>query len=183
MISKASYTMTPAKLKELKEKIQELFGNRFIRPSLSPWGAPVLFVKKKDGTLRLCIDYREMKKVNIKIKYPFPRIDDLFDQLQWSFVFSKIDLRLWYHQSRIREEDIPYTTIRSRYRRYEFTVMSFDLTNALVVFMEIMNMVFKDYLDSFVIVLIDDLLVYSRVEAEHEGHLRIVLTMLRTHQL
>ena len=140
-------------------------------------------MKKKDETLRLCINYRKLKKVNTKNKYPFPRIDDLFDQLQGSFVFSKIDLRLGYHQLKIREEDITKTTFRSRYRHYEFTVMSFDLTNVLAVFMEFMNRVFKDYFNYFVIVFIDDLLVYSRAEAEHEGHIRIVLIMLRTHPI
>ena len=123
-----------------------------------------------------------MNKVNIKNKYPFSRIDDLFDQLQGSSVFSKIDTRFVYHQLRIREEDIPKTAFKSCYRHYEFIVMSFDLTNAPVVFMKLMNKVFKYYLNSFVIVFIDDLLEYSRTKAEHKGYLRIVLTMLRTHQ-
>jgi hypothetical protein len=106
-ISKAPYRMAPAKLKELKEQLQDLLNKGFIRPSASPWGAPVLFVKKKDGSMRLCIDYRELNKVTIRNKYPLPRIDDLFDQLRGSEVFSKIDLRSGYHQLRVKEEDIP----------------------------------------------------------------------------
>ena len=164
-ISKAPYRMALAELKELKEQIQELLDKGFIRPSVSPWGAPVLFVKKKDGTLRLCIDYRELNRVTTKNKYPLPRIDDMFDQLQGASVFSKIDLRSGYHQLRIREEDIPKTAFRSRYGHYKFTVISFGLTNAPAVFMELMNRVFKDYLNSFVIVFINDILVYSMTEA------------------
>ncbi|TYK29226.1 gag protease polyprotein [Cucumis melo var. makuwa] len=129
-ISRAPYRMAPAELKELKVQLQELLDKGFIRPSVSPWGAPVLFVKKKDGSMRLCIDYRELKKATIKNRYPLPRIDDLFDQLQGATVFSKIDLRSGYHQLRIRDSDIPKTTFRSRYGHYEFIVMSFGLTNA-----------------------------------------------------
>ena len=145
---------------------------------MSPWGAPVLFVKKKDGSMRLCIDYRELNKVTIKNRYPLPRIDDLFDQLQGATVFSKIDLRSGYHQLRIRDRDIPKTAFRSRYGHYEFIVMSFGLTNAPAVFMDLMNRVFKDFLDTFVIVFIDDILVYSKTEAEHEEHLHKVLETL-----
>ena len=143
-ISKAPYRMAPAELRELKEQLQELMDKGFIQPSVSPWGAPILFVKKKDGSLRLCIDYRELNKVTIKNNYPLPRIDDLFDQLQGATVFSKIDLRSGYHQLRIREEDIPKKTFRSRYGHYEFLVMFFGLTNAPTVFMELMNRVFKN---------------------------------------
>ena len=141
-ISLPPYRMTPAELKELKAQLQELVDGGFIWLSISPWGAPVLFVKKKDGTWRLCIDYRQLNKVTIRNKYPLPRIDDLFDQLQGAKVFSKIDLRSGYHQLRIKEPDIPKTAFRTRYGHYEFLVMSFGLTNAPVVFMDLMNRVF-----------------------------------------
>ena len=175
--------MAPAELKELKAQLQELVDKGFVRPSVSPWGAPVLFVKKKDGSLRLCIDYRQLNKVTIRNKYPLPRIYDLFDQLQGAKVFSKIDLRSGYHQLRIKESDIPKTAFRSRYGHYEFLVMSFGLTNAPATFMDLMNRVFSPFLDRFVIVFIDDILVYSRSEAEHELHLGYVLQTLREHQL
>ncbi|KAA0059723.1 pol protein [Cucumis melo var. makuwa] len=182
-ISRAPYRMAPAELKELKVQLQELLDKGFIRPSVSPWGAPVLFVKKKDGSMRLCIDYRELNKVTVKNRYPLPRIDDLFDQLQGATVFSKIDLRSGYHQLRIRDGDIPKTAFRLRYGHYEFVVMSFGLTNTPAVFMDLMNRVFKDFLDSFVIVFIDDILIYSKTEAEHEEHLHQVLETLRANKL
>ncbi|KAL0546159.1 hypothetical protein IC582_016065 [Cucumis melo] len=182
-ISRAPYRMAPAELKELKVQLQELLDKGFIRPSVSPWGAPVLFVKKKDGSMRLCIDYRELNKVTVKNRYPLPRIDDLFDQLQGATVFSKIDLRSGYHQLRIKDEDVPKTAFRSRYGHYEFIVMSFGLTNAPAVFMDLMNRVFREFLDTFVIVFIDDILIYSKTEAEHEGHLRMVLQTLRDNKL
>ncbi|KAL0539731.1 hypothetical protein IC582_023947 [Cucumis melo] len=182
-ISRAPYRMAPAELKELKVQLQELLDKGFIRPSVSPWGAPVLFVKKKDGSMRLCIDYRELNKVTVKNRYPLPRIDDLFDQLQGATVFSKIDLRSGYHQLRIKNEDVPKTAFRSRYGHYEFIVMSFGLTNAPAVFMDLMNRVFREFLDTFVIVFIDDILIYSKTEAEHEEHLRMVLQTLRDNKL
>ncbi|KAH0746323.1 hypothetical protein KY285_007980 [Solanum tuberosum] len=153
------------------------------RPSQSPWGAPVLFVKKKYGSLRMCIDYRQLNRVTVKNKYPFPRIDDLFDQLQGASHFSKIDLRSGYHQVKVRECDIPKTAFRTRYGHYEFVVMSFGLTNAPAIFMDLMNRVFKPYLDSFVVVFIDDILIYSHSEEEHMGHLRVVLQRLREEKL
>ena len=182
-ISLPPYRMAPTELKELKTQLQELVDRGFIRPSISPCGAPVLFVKKKDGTWRLCIDYRQLNKVTIRNKYPLPRIDVLFDQLQGEKVFSKIDLRLGYNQLRIRESDIPKTAFRTRYGHYEFLVMSFGLTNAPTAFMDLMNWVFRPYLDRFVIVFIDEILVYSRSELEHERHLGLVLQTLRQHQL
>ncbi|KAL0561539.1 hypothetical protein IC582_001972 [Cucumis melo] len=182
-ISRAPYKMAPAELKELKVQLQELLDKGFIRPSVSPWGAPVLFVKKKDGSMHLCIDYRELNKVTIKNRYPLPRIDDLFDQLQGATVFSKIDLRSRYHQLRIKDGDVPKTVFRSRYGHYEFIMMSFGLTNAPVVFMDLMNRVFREFLDTFVIVFIDDILIYSKTEAEHEGHLCLVMQTLRDNKL
>ncbi|GJW65631.1 putative reverse transcriptase domain-containing protein [Tanacetum coccineum] len=152
-------------LKELQEK-------GFIRPSYSPWGAPVLFVKKKDGSMRMCIDYRELNKLTIKNCYPLPRIDDLFDQLQGACYFSKIELRSGYHQLRVREEDMPKTAFRTRYGHFEFTVKPFGLMNAPAIFMDLMNHVCKPYLDKFVIVFIDDILIYSKSEEEHEVHLK-----------
>ncbi|GMJ07948.1 hypothetical protein HRI_004464000 [Hibiscus trionum] len=175
--------MAPVELKELKKQIQELEDKGFIRPSISPWGAPVLFVKKKDGSMRLCIDYRKLNKVTIKNKYPLPRIEDLFDQIKNAAVFSKIDLRSGYYQMRVKEEDVPKTAFRTRYGHYEFLVMSFGLTNAPVAFMDLMNRVFKPYLEMFVVVFLDDILVYSRNKEEHADHLRIVLQTLRDHQL
>lgn len=182
-ISKAPYRMAPVELKELKEQLQELLDTGFIRPSVSPWGAPVLFVKKTDVTMRLCIDYRELNKMTIRNRYPLTRIDDLFDQLQGAQYFSKIDLRSGYHQLRVKEDDVPKTAFRTRYGHYEFLVMPFGLTNAPSVFMDLMNRVFSDYLDKFLIVFIDDILVFSKSEEEHERHLRIVLSTLRDKKL
>src|SRR5262249_20515846 len=182
-ISIAPYRMAPAELAELKKQLQDLLEKGLIRPSVSPWVAPVLFVKKKDGSFRMCIDYRKLNQVTVKNRYPLPQIDDLFDQLGSAKVFSKIDLRSGYHQLRIKEEDIPKTAFRTWYGHYEFLIMSFDLTNAPAVFMDLMNRVFRPYLDQFVIVFIDDVLVYSPDEESHREHLRIVLETLRTHQL
>ncbi|KAL9254229.1 Transposon Ty3-I Gag-Pol polyprotein-like protein [Drosera capensis] len=182
-ISKAPYRMAPAELKELKTQLEELLEKGYIRPSVSQWGAPVLFVKKKDGSMRLCIDYRELNKITIKNRYLLPRIDDLFDQLQGASVYSKIDLRSGYHQLRIKADDISKTAFKTRYGHYEFVVMSFGLTNAPVVFIDLMNRVFKPYLDQFVVMFIDDILVYSRDHREHEEHLRTTLKTLRENEL
>ena len=182
-ISKAPYRMAPAELQELKIQLKELLEKGFIRPSVSPWGAPVLFVKKKDGTLRLCIDYRLLNQVTIKNKYPLPRIDDLFDQLKSVGVFSKIDLRSSYHQIRINDEDVMKSAFRTRYGHYEFLVMPFGLTNAPAASMDLMNRVFHDYLDEFVIVFVDDILIYSDNEVQHEEHLRKALEILRKNKL
>ncbi|GJR93714.1 putative reverse transcriptase domain-containing protein [Tanacetum coccineum] len=182
-IARTPYRLAPSEMQELSNQLQELTDRGFIRPSTSPWGAPVLFVKKKDGSFRMCIDYRELNKLTIKNRYPLPRIDDLFDQLQGSSVYSKIDLRSGYHQLRVREEDIPKTAFRTRYGHYEFQVMPFGLTNAPAVFMDLMNRVCKPYLDKFVIVFIDDILIYSRNEEEHASHLRIILELLRKEKL
>ena len=143
----------------------------------------MLFVRKKNGSLRMCIDYRQLNKVTVKNKYLLSRIDDLFDQLQSASYFSKIDLRSGYHQLKVRECDIPKTTFRTRYGYFKFLVMSFGLTNAPTAFMDLMNRVFRPYLDIFVIVFIDDILVHSRSEDEHSDHLRTVLQTLRDHKL
>nr|GFB16197.1 putative reverse transcriptase domain-containing protein [Tanacetum cinerariifolium] len=147
-ISKSPYRMAPIELKELKDQLQELLERGFIRPSVSPWGAPVLFVKKKDGSMRLCINYRELNKITIRNRYPLPRIDDLCDQLQSAMHFSKIDLWSGYHQLRVREQDIDKTAFHTRYGHYEFLVMPFGLTNAPAVFMDLMNRIFHEFLDN-----------------------------------
>ncbi|GJR83007.1 putative reverse transcriptase domain-containing protein [Tanacetum coccineum] len=182
-VARAPYRLAPSEMQELSNQLQELADRGFIRPSTSPWGAPVLFVKKKDGSFRMCIDYRELNKLTVKNRYPLPRIDDLFDQLQGSSVYSKIDLRSGYHQLRVRDEDIPKTAFRTRYGHYEFQVMPFGLTNAPAVFMDLMNRVCKPYLDKFVIVFIDDILIYSRNKEEHANHLRIILELLKKEKL
>ncbi|GJR38899.1 putative reverse transcriptase domain-containing protein [Tanacetum coccineum] len=182
-VARAPYRLAPTKMQELSTQLQELSDRGFIRPSSSPWEAPVLFVKKKDGSFRMCIDYRELNKLTVKNRYPLLRIDDLFDQLQGSRVYSKIDLRSGYHQLRVREEDIPKTTFRTRYGHYEFQVMSFGLTNAPAVFMDLMNRVCKPYLDRFVIVFINDILIYSKSRKEHKGHLKLILKLLKEEEL
>jgi hypothetical protein len=163
--------MPPKELAELKTQLQELLDKGYIRPSSSPWGCPALFVKKKDGSLRLCVDYRPLNAVTIKNKYLLPRIDVLFDQLAGARVFSKIDLRSGYHQIKIRPFDISKTAFSTRYGLYEFLVMSFGLTNAPAYFMYLMNAVFMTELDKFVVVFIDDILIYSKNEKEHAKHL------------
>ncbi|GJT72892.1 putative reverse transcriptase domain-containing protein [Tanacetum coccineum] len=173
----------PSKMKELSVQLQELLEKAFIHPSSSPWGAPVLFVKKKYGSFRMCIDYRELNKLTVKNCYPLSRIDDLFDQLQGSSVYSTIDLRSGYHQLRIKEEDIPITAFKTRYGHFEFQVLPFGLTNAPAMFMDLMNRVCKPYLDKFVKVFIDDILVYSKDEEEHEKHLKIILELLKKKRL
>jgi hypothetical protein len=177
-ISKRAYRVSGPELVELKKQIDELSEKGYIRPSTSPWTAHVLFVEKKDGTRRMCIDYRALNEVTIKNKYPLPRIEDLFDQLRGASVFSKIDLRSGYHQLRIRPSDISKTVFITKYELYEFTVMSFGLTNAPAFFMNLMNSVFMDYLDKFVVVFIDDILIYSQSEEEHVNHLKMVLQRL-----
>ena len=182
-ISMTPHRMAPVELQELRVQLHELLDKGFIRPSTSPWGAPFLFAKKKDKTLRLCIDYRQLNRVTIKNRYPLPRIDDLFDQLRGARVYSKIDLRTGYHQLRVRDTDIPKTTFRTRYGHFEFMVMPFGLTNAPEAFMDLMHRIFQPYLDQFFVVFVDDILIYSQSEWEHEYHLWIVLQLLRDHQL
>nr|GEU77610.1 reverse transcriptase domain-containing protein [Tanacetum cinerariifolium] len=179
LVARAPYRLAPSKMKELAEQVQELSDKGFIRPSSSSWGAPILFVKKKDGSFRMCIDYRKLNKLTVKNRYPLPRIDDLFDQLQGSSVYSKIDLRPGYHQLRVHEEDIS----KIAYGHYEFHVMPFGLTNAPVVFMDHMNRVCKPYLDKFMIVFIKDILIYSKNKEEHEEHLKLILELLKKEEL
>jgi hypothetical protein len=182
-ISKRPYHMPPNELKELKEQLKVLLDKGFIRPNSSPWGCPALFVKKKNDSLRMCVDYRPLNEVTIKNKYPLPRIDILFDQLSGACYFSKIDLRLGYHQIKIRQEDIPKTAFSTRYGLYEFTVMSFGLTNALEYFMYLMNSIFMEELDIFVVIFIDDILIYLKTRDDHARHIHIVLQKLRKHHL
>jgi hypothetical protein len=172
-IAKNTYRLVAPELAELKKQLEELQQKGFIRPA----------AKKKDGSMRLCVDYHDLNAVTIKNKYPLPRIDDLFDQLKGDKFFSKIDLRSGYHQLRVRQEDISKTAFRTRYGQYEFTVMPFGLTNALAFYMTLMNKVFMEELHRFVVVFIDDILVYSKSAEEHGQHFRVVLGKLRKYQL
>jgi hypothetical protein len=170
--------MSPVELKELKIQLQGLLDKGYIRPSISPWGCSALFAEKKDKQLRLCVAYRQFNAVTIKNKYPLPRIDILFDQLAGAQVFSKIDHHSSYHQIKTRAEDIPKIAFTTGYGIFKYLVMSFGLTNALAHFMYLMNFVFMPELDKFVVVVIDDILIYSRSMEEHEEHLQIVLQRL-----
>ena len=163
--------MNILELNELKLQLQDLIDKHYIRPSVSPWGAPVLFVKKKDGTLRLSIDYRQLNKMTIKNRYPLPSIDDLFDQIRRAMVFSKIDLRFGYHQVITKDEDIFKTAFRTRYSHYESIVIPFGLTNASTTFMCLMNSALSKYLKKFVVIFIYDILIYSKTKEEHDEHL------------
>ncbi|GKB21117.1 putative nucleotidyltransferase, ribonuclease H [Tanacetum coccineum] len=182
-VAKSPHRLAPSEMQQLSKQLQELQDKGFIRPSHSPWGAPILFVKKKDRSFRMCIDYRELNKLTIKDRYQLPRIDDLFDQLQGGRYVFKIDLRSGYHQLRVHDDDISKTLFRTRYGHFKFTVMPFVLTNAPVVFMDLMNRVYKPYLDKFVIVFIDDILIYSNTKEDHENHLRLMLELLRKEKL
>lgn len=180
LVTKDPYQMSIPKLTELNMQLQEVLDKGYIRPIVSPSGAPVLFVRKKDETLRLCINYRQLNKLFIKNNYPLPRIDYLFDQVKGATIFSKIDLQSRYHQMRVKEEDVCKTMFRMRYGHYKFIVLPFRLTNALETFMSLMNSIFHPYLDKFVLIFIDDILIYSKNLKEH---LRIVLQVLRENQL
>jgi hypothetical protein len=182
-ISRRPYRMPPNELAKLKVQLNELLKKGLIHPSSSLWGCPAIFVKKKDPLLWMCVDYRPMNAVTVKNKYPLPCINILFDQLSKAKVFSKIDLRSGYHQIKIHLKDVPKTTFSTRYGLYEYLVMSFGLTNAPAHFVYLMNSVFMPKLDKFVVVFIDDILIYSENEEDHAKHLRIVLTRLHEHQL
>jgi len=161
-VSMAPYRMAPTELAELKKQIEDLLEKKFIRPSASPWGAPILLVKKKDVGSRLCVDYRQLNKLTIKNKYPLPRIDELLDQLRRATMISKIDLRYEYHQILVKPEDMQKTAFKSHYGHYEYLVMPFRVTNDPAIFMDYMNRIFRPYLDQFVVVFIDNVLIYSK---------------------
>ena len=181
--SRPTYRMSAKELEELKQQLDELQRAGFIQPSKSPFGAPILFVKKKDGTMRMCVDYRALNSITIKNSYPLPHIDELFDRLQGARYFTKIDLRSGYHQIRIAAGDEAKTAFRTRYGHYEFLVLPFGLTNAPATFMHLMHTTFRDFLDKFVLVFLDDILIFSRTREEHERHVRAVLERLRLEKL
>ena len=181
--SRPTFRMSATELAELKKQLEELVKSGFIRPSKSPFGAPILFVKKKDSTMRMCVDYRALNEITIKNKYPLPRVDELFDRLQGAQYFSKIDLRSGYHQIRIDDQDIPKTAFRTRYGHFEFLVLPFGLTNAPATFMHLMHETFRSHLDDYVIVFLDDILIYSKSLDDHERHVREVLEILRKQKL
>ena len=181
--SRPTIRLSATELAELKKQLDELEAAGFIRPSKSPFGAPILFVKKKDGTMRMCVDYRALNNITVKNSYPLPRVDELFDRLQGATYFSKIDLRSGYHQIRIAPEDVPKTAFRTRYGHYEFLVLPFGLTNAPATFMHLMHQALRPFLDDFVLVFLDDILIYSKTLEEHEQHVRRVLEALRKQKL
>jgi RNase H-like domain found in reverse transcriptase/Reverse transcriptase (RNA-dependent DNA polymerase)/Integrase zinc binding domain/Chromo (CHRromatin Organisation MOdifier) domain/Retroviral aspartyl protease/Integrase core domain len=181
--SRPTFRLSATELVELKKQLEELTKAGFIRPSKSPFGAPILFVKKKDGTMRMCVDYRALNNITIKNSYPLPRVDELFDRLQGAKYFSKIDLRSGYHQIRIEPEDVPKTAFRTRYGHFEFLVLPFGLTNAPATFMHLMHQTFREFLDDFVLVFLDDILIFSRTLEEHKQHVAKVLSVLRKEKL
>ena len=180
---RAPYRMSPKGLDELKNQLKDLTDKGYIQPSVSPFGAPVLFVPKKDGGMRMCVDYRALNRVTVHNRYPLPRIDELLDRLRGARFFTKIDLRSGYHQIRVHPQDVHKTAFRTRYGHFEFLVLPFGLTNAPATFMHLMHSIFREYLDSFIIIFLDDILVYSRGLEEHVTHVRKTLEVLREHQL
>jgi len=175
--------MSLAEMDELRRQLDDLLDRGFIRPSSSPYGSPVLFVKKKEGDLRLCVDYRALNKQTVKNTYPLPRIDELLDRLHGAVIFSKIDLRSGYHQIRVHEFDIPKTAFRTRYGLYEFTVLPFGLCNAPATFMRLMNDIFRDELDRCALIYLDDILIFSPSVEQHLRDIRTILEKLRQHRL
>lgn len=182
-ISRTPYCMTILEIQELKMQLQDLLDKNLIKPNVSPWGDPILFVKKKDGTMCLCIEYRMLNKLTMKKCYPLPKIDDLFDQLARASIFSKIDLRLGYHQLKIKIKDTFKTTFKTRYGHFEFTIPPFGLMNAPTTYMNLMNSIYQQYLDKFVLIFLEDILVYSRTHEEHDQHLKLSLQILRENKL
>jgi hypothetical protein len=181
--SQQPFRMSQPELAELKRQLEVLLEKGFIRPSKSPYAAPVLFAKKKDGTLRMCVDYRALNKITIKNKYPIPRVDEMLDQLNGAKIFSRLDLKSGYHQIRIKNDDIEKTAFRTRYGSFEFIVLPFGLTNAPPTFMRLMNSIFHKYLDEFLIIYLDDILIFSKNKHEHLNHIRLVLQLLRDNNL
>ena len=175
--------MSPKWLDELKQQLKDLTDKGYIQPSVSPFGAPVLFVPKKDGGMRMCVDYRALNRVTVHNRYPLPRIDELLDRLLGAKLFTKIDLRSGYHQIRVHPEDVPKTAFRTRYGHFEFLILPFGLTNAPATFMNLMHSIFREQLDDFVIIFLDDILVYSKDLDSHVAHVRQTLSILRHHQL
>jgi hypothetical protein len=182
-LAKPEFRLSPAEMDELKKQLSQLLEKGLIRPSVSTWGAPYLFVPKKDGGLRMCLDYRALNNLTIKNKCPMPRIDEIFDRLQGAQYFTSLDLRSGYYQIRMKDADIPKTFIRTRYGSFEFLVMLFGLTNAPSTFQAVMNDVFREYLDEFVMVYIEDILIFSRTAEDHLRHVELILARLRQHQL
>ena len=181
--NKPVYRMSPAELEELKKQLADLLERGLIKPSTSPYASPIIFVKKKDGGFRLCIDYRALNNMTVKNKYPLPRIDDLLDRLHGAKYFTKMDMASGYHQVRLAEEDVYKSAFRTRYGHYEWTVLPFGMTNAPATFMRLMHDIFMPYLDKWVIIYLDDILVFSETEEEHERHVETVLELLRKHEL
>ena len=175
--------MNTPELVELKLQLQVLIDKEYIKLTVYPWGAPILFVKKKDGTLILCIDCRQLNKMTIKNRYPLLHIDNLFDQVRGTSIFYKFDLRFRYYQVRINDQGVHKMTFKTWYVNYDFTIVPFGLTNASTTFMCLMNNLFNYYLDKFVLVFLDDILIYSKNGEEHDEHLRMALQVLRKHQL
>ena len=180
---RAPYHMSPQGLDELKKQLKDLTEKGYIQPSVSPFGAPVLFVPKKDGGVRMCVDYRALNRVTVHNRYPLPRIEDLLDRLQGAKLFTKIDLRSGYHQIRVHPSDVHKTAFRTRYGHYEFLVLPFGLTNATATFMHLMHSIFREQLDEFIVIFLDDILVYSRDLSSHVAHVRKSFEILRQHSL
>jgi hypothetical protein len=182
-VAKPAFRLSPAEMDELRKQLNLLLEKGLVRPSVSPCGAPVLFAPKKDGGLPMSLYYRALNKLTVKNKCPIPRIDEIFDRLQGAQHFTSLDLRSGYYQIRMRDKDIPKTCIRTLYRSFEFLVMPFGLTNARSTFQAVMNNVFREYLDDFVMVFTDNILIFSRTGEDHFRHVKLILKRLRQHKL